>query len=56
MLTPTQDSTQEQLELALECIMEDRTSVPDMTYEQGVYAALMWVLKHTTDPPMAGDE
>ena len=37
---------------ALQVNAEDNGSaVPGMTYEEGVYAALMWVLGHNDDDP-----
>ncbi len=43
---------QKQLSVADEQTMEGTTKVPGMTYEDGVSAALRWVIEDTDDEPM----
>lgn len=49
-MTQTDDEIKEQLDLSME--NEGKSKWPGMTYEQGVEAALRWVLDGDT-PPMA---
>ena len=48
---PTDEDIEDQLELACEQL-EDGTRWPGMSYEDGVDAALRWVLGYTDDKPM----
>lgn len=42
----------EEMHDASDWVMEGRTDVPGMSYEEGVEAALRWVLGDTDDEPI----
>jgi len=50
--SPIQQVVQEQLDEAWDHINEGLNKWPNMTYEQGVQAALDWMLGNVDDPPM----
>lgn len=52
MTTPTQDAIDHVRNDAADWIEIGRTAVRGMTYEQGVAAALEWVMGHTADVPI----
>lgn len=47
-----QEEIFDQLDLAVESEIEGRSKWPSMTYEEGVSAALRWVIGETDDKPM----
>ena len=46
----------EQEARATDSVCEGTSRWPGMTYEEGVQAALLWILAETDDPPMPDDE
>ena len=52
MMNRTKQEIEMQLDEAIAQVAEDSTLYPAMTYEQGVEAALRWILGETEDPPM----
>lgn len=52
MAKPTEDEISEVLNACAEAFDEGVTQWPGMTYEQGVEAAILWMLGDNNDNPM----
>lgn len=51
----TEKEIDEQIDRALNVMDTKGTDVPGMSYEEGVEAALRWVLEHEPEPPIESE-
>ncbi len=54
MTTRSESQIQDELARADDVVQEGRTNVPGFSYEEGVQAALLWVMNRTDCKPMDG--
>ena len=52
MAAPDHEAVEQQYDEAIVWTSEGRTQYPSSTYEDGVAAALSWVLGESEDPPI----
>lgn len=52
MSRPTDSQIEDVRDLALDYTTENRTKFPGMTYEEGVEAALSWVMGESSENPL----